>query len=138
MREGICRVARFPNDFIDGDPSAGGGGGVSCAGESCGDSSELMSMAPSSLSTQLPLYARARARALPTDAAIAFLAPTNATSLVLSAGALLQGPLRFESEADGVLGEQHGLGLESRRRSSAWDSEETRASDELETAAPKT
>jgi hypothetical protein len=37
VREGMCRIAR-----LEGDCS---GGGVSGAGESCGDSSELMSMA---------------------------------------------------------------------------------------------
>jgi hypothetical protein len=46
VREGICRIARLLEDCIDGEFSAGCGGGVSCAGESCGDSSELMSMAP--------------------------------------------------------------------------------------------
>lgn len=46
MRDGICRIVRLLGDRSDGDPIAGGGGGVSCAGESCGESSELMSMTP--------------------------------------------------------------------------------------------
>ena len=44
VREGIWRMARLLGDCSEGDASAGGGGGVSRAGESCGESSELMSM----------------------------------------------------------------------------------------------
>lgn len=50
VREGIWRMARLLGDCSDGEASAGCGGGVSCAGESCGDSSELMSI-------MLPLFA---------------------------------------------------------------------------------
>lgn len=50
VREGICRMARLPGDcieadLVEGEGSAGGGGGVSLAGESCGDRRELMSIA---------------------------------------------------------------------------------------------
>jgi hypothetical protein len=55
VREGICRMARLPGDCIEadlmegegseGDGSAGGGGGVSLAGESCGERRELISIA---------------------------------------------------------------------------------------------
>ena len=44
MREGIWRIPRLLGDGRAGEARAGGGGGVSRAGESCGDSSELISM----------------------------------------------------------------------------------------------
>jgi hypothetical protein len=44
VRDGIWRIARLLGDCSAGDARAGCGGGVSRAGESCGESSELMSM----------------------------------------------------------------------------------------------
>ena len=55
VREGIWRMARLPGDCIEGDliegegregeDMAGGGGGVSLTGDSCGERRELISMA---------------------------------------------------------------------------------------------
>ena len=127
MREGICRGARFLlEDFIDGEFSAGGGGGVSRAGESCGDNNELMSIAPfSSFRLDFPHCSPYIHTLLhvPNQLKVLFLFSfflRRQMRLVASAVALLQGPLWIKSEAEEPHDGQHGTraGFATQRLSS--------------------
>lgn len=73
-------------------------------------------------------------RVLLADAALVCFATSRMRS-VLSAVALLQGPLEVKSEADGAHGEQHGPGL---RLLKLGTRQSLRTSEELEAAAPET